>query len=304
MAHPVPPDSPLNVPVDEIENLPAREDARTEHVREKVTAITLRGIALTDKGTVVKSKFFNILNQSIDDYSDIQFTLSEARKYKAMVMNYSTGSCASTPVLCTGEHCPWADRCPLYTMGKAPLGRQCLIELNIIKNAQLSYLNEYDVDPYNYTEWTMINELADIEVYLWRINQNLARNADLASGIVEQTTGVTPQGHEIKRKEISAFFELQDKLLNRKRRIVKMLVGDRQEKYKRQAALKTIDERDPSSSMALVRSKLEKLEREVDIVASNLAEPAEVVGSESEGKAEKALSTENSPLSPDDVIID
>ena len=42
------------------------------------------------------------------------------------------------------------------------------------------------------------------------------------------------------------------------------MVGDRQEKYKKEAALKVRLDDDPSSQMALMRSRLENLQRELN----------------------------------------
>ncbi len=295
---PIPPGSPLDLDSEEIANL---EDVPP---KTKVSLVTLKGLTMSENGEVYRSKYFNILNTSIDDYSDIQFTPEEARKVKATMMHLSTGTTASLPVTCTGPECPWKSRCIYWELGKAPIGRQCLVELNILKNAQMRYLEEYDVDPANYTEWTMVNQLVEIEVMLWRINQNLADDPRQAAGVVEQVIGVDHQGNVLTQQQISQFMELQDKLYNRKDKLVKRLVGDRQEKYKMQAALNKLDENDPSTTMAEIRTKLERATRALDIIASDQAEQAQLA--ENVGETETTTTgppANDLPLSPDDITV-
>lgn len=139
----------------------------------------------------------------------------------------------------------------------------CLIEVNLLREWTTNYFNEYQVDPNNFTEIGMINELAEIEVYLWRLSQTLARpeNADLTDEVV---VGFTPKGDALTNRQISIALEAKEKLYNRKAKITKLMVGDRQEKYKRDAALKTNNESDPSNSMSELRSKIERLSVEVN----------------------------------------
>ena len=60
------------------------------------------------------------------------------------------------------------------------------------------------------------------------------------------------------------FMELKDRLQSRRSKIVKLMVGDRQEKYKMEAALKVKIDQDPSSKMSAMRAKLDNLSREMD----------------------------------------
>lgn len=182
---PIQPGDPLDLSPEEIEQL---EEVDSIAPTSNVESVTLKGLVQRKSGEIVKSKYFNIVNQSLDDYSDIKFTPEEAKKVKHTMTFLSTGSHATTPVTCT-PNCPWKERCVYFEIGKAPFGRQCLVEVNIMKSAQINFLEEYEVDPSNYTEWTMISQLAEIEVMLWRINQNLAKNAEEAAGVVEQNVG-------------------------------------------------------------------------------------------------------------------
>jgi hypothetical protein len=228
--------------------------------RDKLVKVSLSGTAITESGQVTKSDFFNFIRQDLDDYSDIEFTPEEARRISNHLRKLSTGSTAMVPMYCAGQDCPFADRCPLVEMNKAPVSRQCPIEIELLKDWIIKYFEEYDVDPNNFTEVGYINELAEIEIYLLRLNMNIARAAN-AELVIDQEVGTDVHGKPLIQKQISPFMEMKDKLLSRRSRIIKLMVGDRQEKYKKEAALKIKLESDSSSQQAQIRAKLDAINR-------------------------------------------
>lgn len=187
------------------------------------------------------------------------------------------------------HNCPIADRCPLQKINKAPIGAQCLIEVQLIKDWIMKYFEEFDVDPNNFTEVTYINELADLMVQEMRINIVLSRPEN-STFLMDQVIAVDSEGDPIIQKQISPYMELKDRIASRRSKIIKLMVGDRQEKYKKEAALKVRLDSDPSSQMAAMRNKLETLKRELDNVAKAVVQ---------EEKAEKI---EPRTLSPEDII--
>jgi hypothetical protein len=172
------------------------------------------------------------------------------------------------PLYCSGKQCPFAHCCPLVEINKAPLGRQCILEVQLLKEWTLRYFEEYDVDPTNFTEIGYINELAEIEILQNRLNMNLAKpqHAEL---VIDQVAHISHDGTPILQKQLSPFMEQKEKLYNRRSKVVKLMVGDRQERYKKEAALKVKVDQDPSSQMALMRGKLEALQRNLTKVAGD-----------------------------------
>ena len=239
---------------------------------DKLIKVKLDGTGITEGGKEVKTKFFKLLAKDLDDYSDISFTREEAVRINNHISKLSTGSTAMVPLVCPGsEGCPFSERCVLVEIGKTPAGKSCLLELNMIKQYILEYMTDYNVDPDNFTEVSYCRDLAEIEIYLWRLNVNLAKpvNAEL---VVDQPMGTDRGGNPILQKQVSPFMDLKEKLLARKSRIIKLMVGDRQERYKKEAALKTKEENDTSSTQAKLREKIEELQRKlegVNIVETN-----------------------------------
>ncbi len=237
---------------------------------DKPKEIRLGGTAVQEDGSLAKHRYFDFLNIDFDDYSDMSFTEEEALKIRGHLAKMSTGSTSMVPMICS-PLCAWRMRCEFYKMNRAPFGRACLWEVNLLREWGTSYFNEYEVDPNNFTEVGMINELAEIEIYLWRLNQSLAKpeNAEL---VTDNVVGMSREGEPIIQKQLSVFLEAKERLYARKSKLIKLMVGDRQEKYKREAALKVREEADPSSTMAELRGKLEKLQREVTRQEISVAE--------------------------------
>jgi len=262
-----------------------REEVEDESVftaenREEKGMISLGGTATTISGKITKSNFFRSLGHNLDEYEDIQLTKKEALSLHNHLSKLSTGSTAMVPLFCGGDLCPFRSRCPLYKMGKHPIGKQCIIETQLLKEWIVRYFEEYDVDPNNFTEVGYISELAEIEILLMRINMNLSL-PDNAELVTDQTIGVTQQGAPIIQKALSPFMDLKDKLQARKSKIVKLMVGDRQEKYKKEAALKQKPTDDPSSQQAALRTKLDSLARKIETAeTSSVLSPQSIIDAE------------------------
>ena len=299
-------------------------DSKVDSATHSTALIKLDGTMIREDGTTCKSNFFNFLGLDQDTYTDITFTAEEARMIKQRLRGLSTGSSAAIPLICGGpEKCPFAERCVFVQLDKVnkangssrrvtPVGRQCLVELNLINEWTRYYAIEYELDENSFTELQMVRELAEIELMLWRINNNLAKPEH---AVLTQTTtvGIDKQGNVHTREEVSAFFEAKERLQNRKSKLIKLMVGDRQEKYKREAALKQKDVRDASSSAAQLKARiikqLETLKKETtelqekdgSIIDVEVEEVKVVVNPEDYSIQKKTKESER-VLSPEDLI--
>ena len=244
---------------------------------DRLAIVRADGTAITRSGETVQTRFLRSLNMDLDDYSDLVFTPAEARRISAHITKLRTGSTAVVPLICQGEErCPFAARCPFAQVHHCPVGRQCLLEVQMLKHYLFQYMNEYQIDPESFTELSYCNELAEIEVYLWRINNNLAK-AEYAELMIDQNMGADRNGNIITQKQISPLVLVKDKLLSRKSKIIKLMVGDRQEKYKKEAALKQKNDKDTSSIQAAARRKIEELKRKLDSMDTMSKEESDVL---------------------------
>lgn len=267
------------------------EESRfTSKNREKKELVTFSGMARTESGKLTRHNYFRFLRNDLDDYTDLKFTPDEARKINTHLLKMSTGSSAMAPMYCGGEMCPFKSRCVFWEMGKAPLGRQCLVEVELMKQWVIDHMEEFDVDPQNFTEVAYANELAEIMIMERRLNMNLAK-AENSELVTDAVMGVDREGDPIVQKQISPFMELKDKLASRRSRIIKLMVGDRQEKYKKEAALKVKLDSDPSARMSAMRTQLENLTRQLDTM-------------EKEAIRQTPEEERRTGLSPEDIIND
>lgn len=263
-----------------------------DNKKDKIVAVTMNGLAKYESGKIEKSDYFSFIKHNLDDYSHVQFTPQEAAKLQNYMQKLSTGAYALAPMLCTGPLCPMAHVCPLQQIGKAPIGKSCLIESQLINNFVIQYMQEYDVDPMNRTEVGYCNEMAEIEIMLMRLNVSLAK-PEHSTLIIDQAVGIDHEGNQILRKELSPFMEQKEKLYNRRSKIIKLMVGDRQEKYKKEAALKIREAADPSSRMADMRKQIESLQRNLNKIEGSLEEPKQ-----------QQIKDPQKILTPDDLIND
>lgn len=231
---------------------------------------------------ITRADYFKFLTHSLEDYSSLSFTEEEMSIVQKQLQRLSTGSSSTTPMLCTGPACFAASYCELQKMGRAPIGRSCLIEVQLLNYWIMQYMNEYQVDPENFTEVSMCNELAEIEMLINRLNWALSRpeNAEL---VIDQAIGADRNGDPVIQKQLSPYMVQKEKLQKRRTQLIKLMVGDRQEKYKKEAALKQREELDPSSKQAEMRRKLDELARSMERLTpskdSNVLTPDAIIAS-------------------------
>ena len=246
---------------------------------------SLAKVARDNKTDPVKSTrqgVLNIIDDSVSDYSSIELTEAESILLGKSLKRLSTGSASWAILQCKGSECPFARRCPLVQMksntshGKAPVGQDCLLESTLFRETLSSYLQEYQVDAINYTEVNIVTELAEIETMLWRINMQLGESEN-ALLVIDQTIAFDGT-NEIVQQQVSPLFEQKQKLATRKSKLVKLMVGDRQEKYKKEAALKQKPDSDASSAMSEVKRRLQVLQQQVNsakIIDAEIVSPEE-----------------------------
>jgi hypothetical protein len=203
-------------------------------------------------------QFFEFLDAGPGDYTQLVFTPEETTRVRKHLSHLSTGSTAAVPIYCAGNNCPFKHACPLLAIGKVVLHQPCLVETELLTHWRKKYIIEYDIDVDSMTEVSMANELAEIELLLWRVNTNLSK-PEYAELVQEDVVAIDREGNVLTKKNVSALMDVREKLTIRKSRLIKLMVGDRQEKYKREAALKIREEEDPSTSAADLRRSLQRL---------------------------------------------
>lgn len=235
---------------------------------QEVTHYSLDGRVLKADGSITRTDYFKFLDIPLDNYDDIVLTKDEAETFRRHVQAMSTGLQAMVPLICPGEvACKFSERCPMVKIGKVPVGRSCIPELELITFWRKRYIEEFEINPHSITELGMANELAELDIYDMRTSIVLSKE-DAQDLTQNDEVGATNSGDRLLQKRVHTAWEIKERIKVRRLKILESLVGTRKEKYKRAAALKTRDVGDPSSSMSNMRSKLEALNDEMNMVKS------------------------------------
>jgi hypothetical protein len=236
-----------------------------------------------------KNALAQSLTLKLSDYSHLSYTKEELEHIRKRMTNLRTGATAAIPLICAGQSCIFKARCPFLEVGKPPTGRVCLVETSLLNQWRSMFIEEYDIDPNSLTEILFVNELAELELMLYRINSNLAK-PEYAELVNENPVGVDKDGNPITRLEINALFEARMRINEAKKRTIKLMVGDRQEQYKKRAALRTADDTDPSKQASALRAQIESISAKAKILDAEMS------------KDLKQLEAHKETLSPEDLL--
>lgn len=148
----------------------------------------------------------------------------QAKQAAMSMLSTKSGLYAKIPITCKTDSCPYASTCNLLPYGLAPLGEKCPWETAMIETRYAEYFNDYELDEASFTDKTIVAELVNIDVMLERTKALLSAEQ---VPITEVVAGMTESGEEFTRPEISKAYELYEKNLNRKERILDMMLGTR-----------------------------------------------------------------------------
>jgi hypothetical protein len=198
----------------------------------------------------VESRQLALLNEINDnEYDSYLAKLPEAkvRKIRNRINAYKTGVYASAPVVCYGPaKCPFINKCPIPDINQEgeldlgedylyPVGRECIMEREIVKSKTLEYLHYLNVDPSNPVEMSIVNELALIELYKNRCVLVLSQGDKRGQGrdfLMVDVVGFNENGDRAETTKLHPVTEMIDKLERRRERWLERLMETRDSKAK------------------------------------------------------------------------
>ena len=148
----------------------------------------------------------------------------QAKQAAMTMLSTKSGLYAKIPITCKTESCPYASSCALLPYGLAPLGEKCPWETAMIETRYAAYVDDYDLDEASFTDKTIISELVNIDIMLERTKALLSAEQ---VPITEVVAGMTESGEEFTRPEVSKAYELYERNLNRKDKILESMLGTR-----------------------------------------------------------------------------
>lgn len=168
-------------------------------------------------------------------------------KIQNRINSYKTGVYASAPIVCYGPtKCPFIGKCPIPNLtpnGELdvgsedfyPMGRECIMEREIVKQKTLEYVHYLNVDPANPVEMSIVNELALIELYKNRCVLVLSQGDKKGQGrdfMMVDVVGFNENGDKAETTKLHPVTDMIDKLEKRRERWLERLVETRDSKAK------------------------------------------------------------------------
>lgn len=179
-------------------------------------------IALQAKQEAIESrKTFEKNIANVWGHSDVGL---EAKKAAMAMLSTKTGLYAKIPITCKKETCPYASTCSLLPYDLAPLGEKCPWETAMIETRYQAYRNDYNLDEASFTDNTIISEIINIDIMLERAK---ALMSEEQVPITEVVAGMTESGEEFTRPEISKAYEIYERNLNKREKLLDMMLGTR-----------------------------------------------------------------------------
>ena len=178
----------------------------------------------------------SVLSMRMNQYNDIQLTKDEQVSIARAFLDIELGTSTNLVMICSKRRCLYKDRCALYVSSKCPEGRECLHENKIIAVSMDQYMTSLEVDPQNYPEMVLVNQLVECELIDYRCNAILSN--DHTNLKMTSVIGLDQQGNVITKEEISHAWSIKDQIAKRKISLLESFTFTRKEKYKKQAALK------------------------------------------------------------------
>lgn len=227
--------------------------------------------------------FMEAVNFDPDGIGDTtEYTDDELDFIRRSMSRLLVGTGASIVLKCPGKaECPFQKNCPFAAKGKEPVGKDCVVESMLFSEMLKQSMYTFEVDPTNIVDVMYVNEFVSTRLLLRRAEMLLG-DLDKSSLVIEEEYE-TKSGDVISATQISPWLEARDKLVRRMERITKLMVGDRQEKYKKAAALKQKNLDDASIDQARKRAALSSAKVKAEL-AKKADEDAEI-------------------LTPDDVLL-
>lgn len=201
-------------------------------------------------GSIEESKFFDFLELSEDDYSDIELTPKQAIQLRNYALRMKFGTSAMMPLKCIGPKCP-IKSCPFRSENNYPLGKPCPLELRFIQAKTQSYMEDLSVTVDNITDMGLINRLVEIDLMDFRANAALSADEEAQTLLYNMTTSNGDYTSET--IIVHPILEIKERHHRQRMQILEAFAATRREKYKKAAALKKGDSDDAAHHMAKMR---------------------------------------------------
>lgn len=150
----------------------------------------------------------------------------EAKRAAMSMLATKTGMYSRIPLLCKAESCPYAESCSLLPYNLAPLGEPCPMETAQIEIRYAGYENDFKLDTASFTDKNLVAELINHDIMLERCKALLTKEGVL---VVDVVAGISEQGEEFYRPEVSKHWEAYERIQKKRNEIYNLMMATRKD---------------------------------------------------------------------------
>jgi len=170
--------------------------------------------------------------KQLQDGMEITLTPREVKRLVFYINTLKHGFSATVPMICTGEQCPYATKCPLGTSNHYPIGKDCPIEGTLLEMWHNDYVKELGIDPNSKVDGALVGDLVFWDILSKRASEELARKPEI---IQKNLAGFqpTPDGMKpVYKDEMNQIINFLEKAQRQKLKIMNALIATREAKSK------------------------------------------------------------------------
>lgn len=151
----------------------------------------------------------------------------EAKRAAMAMLSTKTGMYAKIPITCKADMCPYAESCQLLAYDLAPEGEYCPVETAEIELRYEAYSRDFDLDNASFTDKCLVNEIINADIMMERCKALMAREG---VPVIEVVAGISENGDEIVRPEVSKYWEAYERASRKRNEAYQLMKATRKDK--------------------------------------------------------------------------
>ncbi len=223
--------------------------------------------------------YFSFLNTEMTSiYNDMELSLEVAQKLKSKLKTLRSGIKATVPIICPGgAKCPIVKSCPfaewkrdgsLDPKSNFPLLMPCPIESSFLQFRIQNYIEEYSIHTASPSTMSLLNKLAELDVYDMRCDVILSQGDRAGEGadlMKEEVSALhQPTGDVHITLKIHPAFELKEKIHKQRMDLLDVLIGTPKAQFKANSDVAgKLKENDLALNMSKLRTRLDTINKAI-----------------------------------------
>ena len=212
-------------------------------------------ITLSNRNDLDENSVLSVFASKMKDDYEVTLTPKEAKKLICYLNTLKTGFQAAMPIICIGEQCPYAKKCPLGENNNYPMGQECPMESYLKESWYVDYVRDLEIQAGSKIDESLVQDLVLWDMLAKRALEELAGDPKIVkrsvAGFQQTNEGMKP----IYREEVNQRLTFLEKAQRQKMKIMDSLIATREAKSKDTSRMI----HDPSTYAAKLLDKAKEL---------------------------------------------